>query len=65
MFAGALTTGFSHKTEIYTAPASDRFAGSHELFCAMHAGTYQLKKKALVLSLSGSVTVSTTTRIYT
>jgi hypothetical protein len=45
MFAGALTTGFSHKTEIYTAPASDRFAGSHELFCAMHAGTYQLKKK--------------------
>lgn len=40
MFAGALTIGFSHKTEIYTAPASDTFAASHELFCAMHAGIY-------------------------
>jgi hypothetical protein len=52
MFAGALTIGFSHNTERYTAPTFDMFAGSHELFCAMHAGIYQLKKKALALSLS-------------
>jgi hypothetical protein len=51
MFAGALTIGFSHKTETYTAPTCKMFAGSHELFCAMHAGIYQLKKSPGTKSL--------------